>query len=301
LGDFDRHSLRVATSGNRHLNLLSYGLEAPLGIDGLKFQAGASISKSQPKVVATNLDTNSSNAHAGVSYPVLRSRQVNLGLRAQVAGYNNSSDALSFRISEDRIRAVRIGLAADYADAAGGVNLLDLEVSKGLAGLGASKNGDALLNGVNPGFTRTTVYLARLQHLGGAWSLLGAATAQGSGDKLPTAEQLGLGGETFLRGYDPSEAIGERGYAAKLELRFNADIATLSTTLYAYADAGTVKRRRVSDTDLTTSLTSAGVGVRFSGPARVRGFLEVAKPTGDKVASKDSNKARVFAGFGIDF
>lgn len=301
LGDFDRHNLRLATSGNKRLNQLSYGLDAPLGSDGLKVQAGASISKSQPKVVATNLDTNSSNAYAGLSYPVLRSRQVNLGLRAQLAGYNNGSDTLAIRTSEDRIRALRFGVTADYADAAGGVSLLDLEVSKGLSGLGASKADDPLLNGAKPTFTRTTVYLARLQHLGGAWSLLGAATAQESGDKLPTAEQLGLGGETFLRGYDPSEAIGERGYATKLELRFNAEIAPLLTTFYAYADAGTVRRRRVSDTDLSTSLTSAGVGVRFSGPARVRGFVEVAKPLGDRVTSKDSKKARAFAGFGIDF
>ena len=57
----------------------------------------------------------------------------------------------------------------------------------------------------------------------------------------------------------------------------------------------------MSDTDLSTSLTSAGVGVRFSGPARVRGFVEVAKPLGDRVTSKDSKKARAFAGFGIDF
>lgn len=301
LGHFDRHNLRLSSSGSERTNQLSYSADVPLGSSGLKAQLGASASKSAPKVVVDNLDTRSHNAFAGLSYPVLRSRQTNLDLRAQLTGYNNYSETLGFRTSEDRIRAVRVGLSADYADAMGGVNLLDLEFSKGLSGMGASDPSDPLLNGAEPAFSRTTVYLARLQSLGGAWSLLGAVTAQTSADKLPSAEQLGLGGETFLRGFDPSEVIGERGYAAKLELRFNADFSAWSTTWYAFADAGTVKRRRVGDSDLSSSLTSAGVGLRFSGPARVRGYVEVAKPVGDNVASKGNSNARVFAGLGIDF
>jgi len=301
LGHFDRHSLRLSSSRDQRLNQWAYSLDAPLGQDGWKVQAGVSASKSEPEVATVNLDTRSQNFYAGLSYPVLRSRQSNLGLRAQLAAYNNSSDTLGLRTSEDRIRALRLGLAADLSDAWGGVNLLDLEVSRGLTGLGASAADAPGLNGAEPAFTRTTLYLARLQDLGGPFSLLAAVTAQAADDKLPTAEQLGLGGETFVRGYDPSEAIGERGHAAKIELRFNAAWAWLSTTWYAYADAGTVTRRQTAAPALKTSLSSAGLGVRFSAPPRLRGYLELAKPLGDKVASKNSSDARVFAGLGVDF
>jgi hemolysin activation/secretion protein len=213
---------------------------------------------------------------------------------------SSRSDTLGLRTSEDRIRAVRLGVSADHTDTAGGVNLLDLEYSQGLTALGASDADAPALNGAKPDFSRISAYAARLQNLGGAFSLLVAVSAQASSDKLPTAEQLGLGGDTFLRGYDPSEAIGEQGLAAKFELRFNADFVTASTTWYAYVDSGSVKRQQVSGPALKTSLSSAGAGVRFSGPAGTRGYLEVAKPLGDKVASKNSSSARVFAGFGID-
>ncbi len=300
-GVFDRHSLRLSSSGDRRLNQWSWGLDAPLGSQGWKLQLGLSGSVSEPRVAVANLDTRSQNAYLGLAYPVLRSRQTNLALRAQLAAANNSADALGQRTSEDRIRALRLGLTADHSDSLGGVNLVDIEVSRGLGGLGASAAGDPLLNGARPDFTRTTVYLARLQDLGAGFSLLAAFSAQDSGDKLPTAEQMGLGGETFLRGYDPSEAIGERGQAGKLELRADAAFGSLSTTWYLYTDAGSVTRRQVGAASQRTSLSSAGLGLRFSGPARLRGYLEVAKPLGDKVASKNSSRARVFAGIGIDF
>ena len=300
-GDFDRHNLRLSSSGDKRLMQLSYGVEVPLGSAGWKAQAGLSTSKSEPEVAVISLDTRSSNVYAGLSYPVLRSRQTNLGVRAQLAGYNNSSDTLGLRTSEDRIRALRLGFSADHTDPLGGVNLLDVEFSQGLSGLGASEADGPSLNGAKPDFSRASIYAARLQNLGGAFSLLLAGSSQTSGDKLPTAEQLGLGGETFLRGYDPSEAIGEQGWAVKLELRFNADVPMASTTWYAFADTGSVTRQQGGGAELKTSLSSAGAGVRFTGPAGVRGYLEVAKPLGDKVASKDSSSARVFAGFGIDF
>lgn len=301
LGTFDRHSLHLASSGDRRLSQLSWSLDAPLGSQGWRLQLGLSGSVSEPRVAVANLDTRSHNASVGLAYPVLRSRQTNLALRAQLTAANNSSDTLGQRSSQDQIRALRLGLTADHSDSLGGVNLADLEVSRGLRGLGASAAGDPLLNGARPDFSRITVYLARLQDLGAGFSLLAAVSIQDSGDKLPTSEQMGLGGETFLRGYDPSEAIGERGRAGKLELRANADLAGVAATWYLYADAGRVTRRQLGAASLSTSLSSAGLGLRFSAPARLRGYVEVAKPLADKVASKNSSRARVFAGLGIDF
>ena len=301
LGLFDQHSVRLASSGNKQINQLSYALDLPLGASGLKGQVNASSSRSKPETVVANLDTSSDNVSIGLSYPVLRSRAANVGLRAQVGGYNNSSEAAGVVSSADRIRFVRAGVSADLVDAVGGINLLDLEWSRGLKALGASDKSDVLLNGTEPEFNRVTLYVARLQHLGGDWTLLAAVTAQQSNNRLPTAEQLGLGGETFLRGYDPSEAIGERGVAGKLELRFNASMGPVEGTWYAFADAGSVKRRLVGQPDNQTSLSSAGLGLRFSTNWRVRGYVELAKPLSDLVASKNNKDVRLFAGLGFGF
>ncbi|MCP5283213.1 MAG: ShlB/FhaC/HecB family hemolysin secretion/activation protein [Rhodoferax sp.] len=299
LGDFDRHNLRLVTSGDKRLNLIAYSGEAPVGASGLKALWSASTSRSEPDVDLPNVDTESTNASLGLAYPVYRSRESSLSVRTTFTGYNNSSGGGS--TSRDRIRAVRLGLTGDYADTVGGISLIDIEVSKGLSGLGASSSDDPLLNGAQPDFTKATVYAARLQSLGGDWSVLLAATAQSSGDKLPTAEQLGLGGEVFLRAFDPSEVIGENGYAGKVELRYNLALGSAALTLYAYGDVGSVKRKQVGASDLEESLAAYGLGLRFSGPAGVRGYLEVAKPAKKDVASQGDRDPRGFAGLGFEF
>lgn len=303
IGSYDRHSLRWVGSGDDRLNMLSYATEMPIGHNGLKFNLGASASRSQPEtdVALSNIDTRSDNLSLGLSQAVLRSRQHNLSLRGTLAAYDNSAEVAGTVASEDHIRALRVGMTGDLADSWGGISLLDVEWSKGLSSLGADKQGDLPPGSANPQFSRWTVYAARLQSIAGNWSALVAATAQGSSDRLPTAEQLGLGGETFLRAFDPSEAIGEKGSAAKLELRYDLGGARIASTLYAYAESGKVQRRQATGPAIETSLSSTGLGVRVSGPARTRGYLEVAKPGRKDVASEGNRKARVFAGLGIDF
>jgi hemolysin activation/secretion protein len=303
LASFDRHSLRWVGSGDDRLNMLSYATDMPLGHNGLRFNLSASASRSQPdtELALSNIDTRSDNLSLGVSQAVLRSRQHNLSLRGTLAGYDNSAEVAGTVASEDRIRALRLGVTGDLADGWGGISLLDVEWSKGLSSLGADKHNELPAGSPNPQFTRWTVYAARLQSIAGNWSALIAATAQGSGDRLPTAEQLGLGGDTFLRAFDPSEAIGEKGSAAKLELRYDLGGTRTASTLYAYAETGKVQRRQADGSSLATSLSSSGLGVRVSGPARTRGYLEVAQPGRKDVASEGNRKARVFAGLGIDF
>lgn len=299
LGDFDRHALRWVGSGDKRLNVLSYTGDAPVGASGLKAQWSASVSSSDPASPLPNVDSDSKSLSLGAAYPVLRSRRSNIAVRATLNGYDNQAGDGS--LSRDRIRALRLGLTADHADELGGISLADVEVSKGLSGLGASRADDLRLNGAQPDFTKTTLYVARLQSLGGDWSLLAAFTAQTADQRLPSAEQLGLGGEVFLRGFDGSEVIGERGHAAKLELRRNAVLGSFSTTWYAFVDTGQVKRRQTNAADLATTLASFGAGVRVSGPAGSKAYLEVAKPQRKNVTSQGDRDARAFAGVGVDF
>ena len=299
--DFDRHDLRLIGSGDERLKLVAYAGELPLGSDGLKATLAASSSRSHPTSTVGNVDTRSDSLAIGLAYPLLRSRQASVSLRASIGGSDNSSDTTSIRVSQDRTRALRLGLTADRADDFGGISLLDIELAKGLSGLGATPASDPLLLGAVPTYTKFTLYAARLQSLRPDLSLLFALTAQTSGDKLPSGEQLGLGGETFLRAYDPSEVIGENGLAGKLELRWNRALGSLESTVYAYVDSGQVRRRQVGAPDQRSSLSAAGFGVRASGPYRTKGYLEIAKPIHRVVASRGNTDARLFAGVGIDF
>jgi hemolysin activation/secretion protein len=295
----DSHGLRFIGSGDARLRMLAYQGEAAAGASGARLQWSASTSQSQPTSPLPNVDTDSTAASLGLSLPLLRSRAAGMTLRASLAGYNNGAgDNL---VSRDHIRALRIGLGADLADAQGGINLVDAEFSQGLRILGASDPADPMLNGARPDFRKLNVYLARLQSLPGDWSLLLAATAQWSDHKLPTAEQLGLGGDVFLRGFDPSEVIGENGHAIKAELRWNTALGAVQTTWYGFGENGRVERRQVAAAATAATLGSAGLGVRFSAPGGVRGYLEVAKPLRRDVASEGNRRARWFGGLGIEF
>jgi len=312
-GDFDRHALRWVGSGSRRLNLLAYSGSTPLGERGLAMSWSASATRSQPRAGELfQFATRSDGLSLGLAYPMLRSRTANLAWRAALAGYNGRSDIVDgLPVSNERLRSVRLGLAADLTDAFGGINLVDAEAVRGLSGLGASRSGDPALprTGSQPQFTKLTLYAARLQSLGGEWSLLAAATAQASNDLLSSAEQLGLGGEVFLRAYDPSELLGDRGRAAKIELRYNTPpglflglLSGLQATAYGYYEGGTVRTLASAEAAAASSASAAagGIGLRFSVPHGVKGYLEIAKPIHRPTAHDGDKRARVFAGIGVD-
>ncbi|HEU0202425.1 MAG TPA: ShlB/FhaC/HecB family hemolysin secretion/activation protein [Burkholderiaceae bacterium] len=304
LDAFERHTLRLQSSLSNRLNYVSYNLDYPLGREGFRTGFLISASRSNPKTdPGFKLDTRSDALTLHASYALVRSRRLNVDPRLAFHVYNNASDIADLPLSRDRIRAVRLGALLDFTDGAGGVNLLDLEASRGLSGLGASRRDDPELSraGADPQFTKVTLYAARVQYLLRSVQALLAVTAQSSNDRLVTAEQIGLGGETFLRAFDASEYLGDRGYAGKLELRFIDAVANFALTWYGFFDAGRVERREFDDSKTTTSLRSFGTGLRVSGPRGARGYLEIAKPGGRDPVSTGSDRVRFFGGLGIDF
>ena len=305
VGNFDRHVLRWVGSGNERLNLIAYSGDAPIGTNGLLASWSASASRSKPRQGELfQFDTKSESLSLGVSYPVVRSRAINLTMRGALTAYDGSSDIVDgLTVSKEKIRALRLGASFDVTDSAAGVNLVDLEWSKGMSGLGASRENDPELArfGSNPQFSKLTLYAARLQSLGGEWSLLAAVTGQYTSDRLTSSEQFGLGGDIFLRAYDPSELLGDKGLAGKLELRYNAGFGALNTTLYAFYEGGSVRSLELDGATSKQSAQSTGLGIRASGPRGLKGYLEVAKPINKPTVKNGNEHARVFAGVAIDF
>ena len=303
-GDFDRHALRWVGSGNDRLNLFAYNGDTPLGDRGLTLSWSASASRSKPKTGDLfQFATRANNVSLGAGYPVLRSRSANLSVRGALVGYDGNSDIVDgFTVSKERLRSLRLGLNADLSDAFGGVNLVNVDAARGLSGLGASRGDDVELPrvGSNPQFKKLTLYAARLQSLGGEWSLLAAVTAQHTNDLLSSSEQFGLGGDVFLRAYDPSELLGDRGQAGKLELRYNAAFGNFGATAYSYYEGGSLRVFNVDAPASRLSAAAVGIGVRISGPGGVKAYLEVAKPINRPTVRYGDERARLFAGIGID-
>lgn len=306
----DRTQLRGVTSGDQKLNYLALVHEQMLGSQGGKIALAASAVRSQPKerfFIPLQQKTESETFTLLYTQPVIRRRAENLSLRTSLGSYQGQTSLFDIVETRDAIRSWRLGATYDLADALGGVNLIDVEYSQGIPGLGASRNGDPMLSRTDGrvDYRKLNLYLARVQMLSGGWSLLGAASAQHAFTDLLASELFSLGGEPFGRGFDPSELIGDHGLAGKLELRYSHSLPEFgiqNAMLYGFQEAGHVRQRTSPPgSNGRESLASSGFGLRLQVANTLSGFIEWAKPRLRDVATENNRNARIFAGIAIRF
>lgn len=256
--------------------------------------------------IPLNLETFSQTAALTFSHPLIRSRSQNMFLRGGLTFHEGKTEIFNVEDTHDSMRVLRIGVTYDLADSWYGVNLLEIELSQGILGLGSSHNGDPTLSRPNGkvDFTKATVYAARLQSLTQRWSILAAANAQYAFTDLLSSELYSYGGEQFGRGYDPSEMVGDHGIGMKVELRYKdtiPDRMAFSYTGYAFYDAGIVYQRSTGGLADSDSASSAGLGLRMDLGRYVSCFGEVAKPLTRDVLAERNRNMRFYGGVSIRF
>jgi hemolysin activation/secretion protein len=309
---WDHVGLSAGTTFNSDLNYAGLRYGSTLGHDGERWGLSVTGVYSRPgpaaNLTVTDLHSNSVAGALQVDYPLLRSRAQNLYLRASLTSFDGRSVFETADVSDDHIRAARLGLSLDVADAWRGVNQLDLEFSQGLNILGARETGTASeplsRAGGHADFSKITLYAARLQSLGGPWSGLLAVSGQQAFCTLLSPELFAYGGEPFGRGYDAAELVGDSGEAAKAELRFSGFTATTfvpAYSVYGFFDWGEVRRREPVNEPAREHASSAGLGARFSGARNSwQGYLELAKPLDHVVAAEGNRSLRVFFGVQVN-
>jgi hemolysin activation/secretion protein len=282
-----------ADGHNRELSYFDGREDVPLGDDGLLLTVTGARSKADPGFTLKALDTHTTGTSFStmLSYPIISSRASTWTVHSTFSFLNATAD-INDEPDEvpsynDRIRALRVGTSYDFADQFGGHNLVNAELSEGLPIFGASESGslDVSRPGASSDFHKLTIDLSRRQELDRVLPNLGvyaAVTAQTSfGDPLLSAEQFGVGGATFGRGYEPSELTGDKGIAAKVELQYNQQLKPITSELqyYGFYDVGVVGDV-LADVGVPSSqsLASAGGGVRYDLPYGFSGLFEVAKP-----------------------
>ncbi len=309
-GVHDRTRVRVVGASEfSELKLFELAQELPLGSEGMTLQVTGRYTESQPggALKDSELESESVSASALLSYPLVRSRAKSVFARVALDLRDTDTDVLSERIVEDSIRALRAGLAFDFADRWGGINLIDVEVSQGLDILDASDKGDPMMSRADaePEFFKTNVSVLRLQRLGLGFSALLSAEGQYSADRLVAAEEFALGGSVFGRAFDPSQVSGNRGFATRFELRHDHNLAPRymdGMQLYTFYDYGEVWRRSSGSTPSSTDkLASAGAGWRFYIGESVSASVELAKPTIGNNISEGNDDARVLFDVSFEF
>ncbi|MBU6498944.1 MAG: BamA/TamA family outer membrane protein [Rhodospirillales bacterium] len=262
--------------------------EVFLGSSGLraKIYGGAGDATPSGDLRAAGYDGRTTVFGGQLSYPIIRSRLQTLNVTGafdaiQSTVYEGPSNASS-EFSSDSLRILRLG--AEYARSdiwLGGeraaVNTLALRVSRGLEGLGGSRNGTttAPRQGERINFFKADLDLSRTQTLFAPWrgasvALMGVLSGQITPDLLPPSEQYFLGGNRLDRGYYSGQVTGDNALASTVELQLNTPTnfsllgydVEASAQFYGFYDWGeTWQNRKV---DPNHHLQSFGLGVRMS-------------------------------------
>jgi len=303
---------------------LKYGFishTSRLTASGLDLRVYASKSRAEPELGVDfqdfNLETDTDQVGAELKYPIIRSRERNLYARGALTYHDGATDStFPEEVTRDVISALRAGLTWDQVDRWNGVNIVDWEFAQGIDAFGASDEGDPQLSrdGGRPDFTKTTLYLARLQSLGSGWSILLAGSGQYAFTNLLSPEEFAFGGEPFGRAYDSSELVGDSGAAGKLELRYTFDaLGRGGLTTYGFYDTGRVWRRlgpnerqgECSAFDQSAceedGASAYGGGLRFTLSSWLTGYVEIAVPIDQIVVAEGDDDPRYFAGLRVQF
>lgn len=135
----------------------------------------------------------------------------------------------------------------------------------------ASENDDAAFSAARQGATARYMYLQlaalRTFALGAGFTLSASGAFQWTPNTLLPSEEMGLGGESSVRGYTPYVALGDRGWNVQTELRapglpFGTSNAVVQA--FVFFDAGHVWNRIDQPAETSSgTLSSVGAGVRF--------------------------------------
>lgn len=276
----------------------------PLSASGLKLDINASHTMTEPGYTLDEFDVKgkASFFSIGLNYPIIRSRLTSLysGLTFDVRNVDTRNNIE--RTRKDRIRALRGSLRLEHLDnvLGAGLNVVDLEVARGLDLFGATDPRDVNVSRPegDPTFTKLNVEIQRLQRVASQVNLLVGVRGQLSNDALLSSEEFGVGGMGYGRGYDSSEIIGDDGVASKIELQWNVPGQygfLTSNQFYTFADVGRVWNNDPGARNLETdTASSVGLGLRTKFMLNTSIDMTVAKPLNRRVQTMKDDDPRFF-------
>lgn len=212
--------------------------------------------------------TDSSTYNIGVSYPIIRSRDVNLIAGANYEHRNSDTFLSDEPFQKDRLRTLSASLNFDFSDAWGGITQLIPTVYHGLNIFDASNKSEEATNTLAPAeYWKLDLYASRDQQLLNNFSIFTMAEAQLSSESLSSYNKFSYGGSQFGRGYDPGILEGDNAFAVSVEPRWTT-YPTNSTALqlFSFIDYGTVwTSKRIEGLPKSEYGSSVGIGVRLWG------------------------------------
>lgn len=280
----ERNSLILySTVGNPDQRVVEMLSEARLGGEGLTIHGSASYGVSQPgaELAPLALDGRSLVVNGGLTFPLIRSRGLNLNLGAGLDVIEQRTVyGLGGLLSDDHLRVVDLHMDGQQmwrvdSDWLQGATLAgEIDLRRGLEALGASRVGQPALSRIGGRADGTLVRGdAHLDlALPARLTLRALVTGQYSPDDLLAYEQFAVGDMTIGRGYDPSFMTGDQGVGGTLELRAGAFEAPsawkwpagVAAAVFAFYDTAAVFNHAPGAIDWTVHSAGAGLDLQLT-------------------------------------
>lgn len=209
------------------------------------------------------------------SYPLIRSRDTDLYALADL-DYRTFKDKVgaTASVTDKTARVATVGLAGDHHDGlwAGGWTTWSANATFGDLDIRTPqvRAADAVTARTQGSYAKVGFEAARLQNLGGPWSLYGQARGQLASKNLDSSEKMELGGAYGVRAYPEGEAYGDEGYIltaeARLRLARLSEVTHGQLSAVAFADTGGVRINKSpwSAGSNTRTLSAAGLGLTWA-------------------------------------
>lgn len=288
-GDELRVDLFAMPGGHSHYLYGQVAAAVPLGRHGLRLSLTASRGDQYLRS-EEHFKGTSDNVSAQLSYPFMRSRSLTIVGKASLTDWRSDGKQDGARKLRDRLRVARAGIA--FGNEGKTRFQGELWLSRGL-GFGAmTKVGDPLASRPDAsGRFNKAALSVEVSRAFDRFTVRGVATAQYSDRPLLSAEEFSLGGNRVGRAFDFNERTGDRGAGAGVEVgyRLGKNANGAGVELLGFLDGGITRDLKSSVAAARTrSLSSAGVGARFSIAGMTFG-LEAGVPL-----SGDRHKPRLF-------
>ena len=282
------------------------GYNAPLGTSGLRGNVGYTHTYYELGKQFSALDANGTAdvASAGLSYPIVRSQQINLSASATYqhkwlnddqgatgTDTDKSSDSLPLALNFD-LRDTLGGGGLTYGAASWTHGVLDLDH--------ALKATDSTTARSNGGYDKFNLDLARLQSLPANFSAFARFSGQYALNNLDSSEKFGLGGPTGVRAYPTGEGFGDQGYFAQVELRYQIG----QFAPYTFYDQGHVDTNHDAFAAGSNgrTLSGAGFGTRIDiAPFTADASLAWRTEGGDPTSDTKHDSPMIWASLGYKF
>lgn len=226
----DGSQLRGNALAARGLESLRLAYTLPIGADGWRVSLHASELRYRlgGDFAALDADGRAQTAGLGLTYPLLRSAIANLRLSLSAEHRRYADDSLGTALRRKRADTFTLGLAGDRSDGlwGGGFTQASATLVQGkldLSGVAADAAADRAGPRAAGGYLKLAGRAERLQRITDSLSLSATLNAQWAADNLDSSEKFALGGPFGIRAYPVSEASGDAGWLANLELRYSLD------------------------------------------------------------------------------